>query len=340
MSIHTNNKSNHNGLLTRIKAKLGHKWQHWIVRRLPATEQIILSHKSIFILPTKFGWAWLFLLTLLFLFGTNYQNNLVMGLSFLLLSIFNTCIIYSYKNLAGLTLSSSKAKHNVAGRPIYFPINLSSHSNAYEIQLNFKNQPLENVKQVSNHQTQTLVTFNESHRGLNHPGRITVETRYPLGLFRAWSQVDLALSQLVFSQPIVDATPNKLSAYQGDDHQDTGKYVAGVDEYKGLKEYIVGEPLKQVAWKQWAQGRGMLTKEFEEPQDAPLWLQLEKEPQDIELALSHLAWHTEQLSNKNQVFGLIIAGNSITPSHGEQHRIKIQTQLALFPRKYYSKDNQ
>ncbi|ABZ76424.1 protein of unknown function DUF58 [Shewanella halifaxensis HAW-EB4] len=315
---------------SKLNTKLKQIWQRWISRRIPAKEQITLSHKSIFILPTGFGLAWIFLFVLLFLFGTNYQNNLVMGLSFLLLSIFNTCIIYSYKNLAGLTLSSSKASNGFAGQAVYFPINLSSPNNAYEIQLNFQNQPLEVVKTVNSHQTQTLVTYNHSHRGINRPGRIKIETRYPLGLCRAWSHIDLALAQLAFTQPIIDPNPIQLSANQSDDPQDTGKYVAGVDEYKGLKEYQVGEPLKQVAWKQWAQGRGMLTKEFEEPQGAPMWLSLQATANDIELALSHLSWHTEQLSAKNQAFGLIIDGVSIPPAHGEQHRVQVQTQLALF----------
>ncbi|GIU15977.1 MULTISPECIES: DUF58 domain-containing protein [unclassified Shewanella] len=326
---------------SKIKTKLNRQWQSWVSRRLPAREQITLSHKSIFILPTGFGLAWLVLLILLFLFGTNYQNNLVMGLSFLLLSIFNTCIIYSYKNLAGLTLSSSKASNTVAGQPIYFPINLSCSTSAYEVQLNFQNQPLEVVNKVNEHQTRALVTFNKAHRGINHPGRVKIETRYPLGLFRAWSHIDLALTQLVYAEPIIAPNPLYLNSDHSADQQDSGKYVAGIDEYKGLKEYAPGESLKQVAWKQWAQGRGMLTKEFEEPQGAPMWLSLDPAHDNIELALSHLAWHTEQLSSKRQVFGLKMGGSTIQPSHGEQHRNKVQTQLALYPNpKHVPKDNQ
>ncbi|MCG9731779.1 DUF58 domain-containing protein [Shewanella sp. Isolate13] len=315
----------------KIKTRLNQQWQSWISRRLPAKERITLSHKSIFILPTGFGLTWLALLIILFLFGTNYQNNLVMGLSFLLLSVFNTCIIYSYKNLAGLTLSGTQANNPVAGQPIYFPVNLTSPNSAYEVQLNFENQPIEVINKVDPHQTQALIGYNNAHRGINHPGRIKIETRYPLGLFRAWSHIDLALTQLVYAKPIVDPKPLCLSAQQSADQQATGKYVAGIDEYKGLKEYARGESLKQVAWKQWAQGRGLLTKEFEEPQGAPMWLSLEDEIQDLELALSHLAWHTEQLSSKGQVFGLKIGAVSIPPSHGEHHRKQVQTQLALFP---------
>ncbi|GIU45176.1 DUF58 domain-containing protein [Shewanella sairae] len=314
-----------------LKQKLHLRWQQWLSRRLPANEQVTLNHRSIFILPTRFGMTWLVLIIILFLLGTNYQNNLIMGLSFLLLSIFNTCIIYSYKNLAGLTLTSTKANHCFANQPIYFPIRLCSKSKAYELQLNFPNQPLEVIKTVAEQPVQGLITFSHSHRGINRPGRLKVESHYPLGLCKAWSHVDLAIEQLVFAQPIADPKPIKLATSQHDEQHDSGKYVSGVDEYKGLRDYQVGEPLKQVAWKQWAQGRGMLSKEFEQPQGAPMWLSLDKNTFDPELAISHLAWHTEQLSEKKQMFGAILAGNTIAPSHGEQHRISMQTQLALLP---------
>ena len=317
----------------RGKQKLQQGWLKWLSRRLPASKKITLSHKSIFILPSGFGIAWLILVVLLFLLGTNYQNNLIMGLSFLLLSVFNTCIIYSYKNLAGLTLSSRQQSGHFAGSPIYYPIQLSSKRQAFEIQCQFKDQPLHSIKSVNNQQSQLLVTVDKVRRGINRPGRLKVESRYPLGLCRAWSNIDLDLSQLVFAEPIADPNPVSFISKPGDEQEHSGKHVSGVDEFKGLKEYQTGEPLKQVAWKQWAQGRGMLTKEFEQPQGAPMWLALEDNADDIELVLSHLAWHTEQLSQNNQVFGLTLSGQSIPPANGEKHRLHVQTQLALFPRR-------
>ncbi|WP_108946363.1 DUF58 domain-containing protein [Shewanella halifaxensis] len=321
----------HGDKLTRQTLTVG--WNKWLSRRLPASKQVTLSHKSIFILPSGFGLAWLVLVVLLFLLGTNYQNNLIMALSLLLLSVFNTCIIYSYKNLSGLTLTSKQQSSYFAGSPIYYPIQLSSKQQAVEIQCQFKGQPLHTLKTVTAQASQLLVTVNNPHRGVNRPGRLKVESRYPLGLCRAWSQVDLDLSQLVFAKPINDPNPVRFISKPGDDPQTSGKYVTGVDEFKGLKEYQTGEPLKQIAWKQWAQGRGMLTKEFEQPQGAPMWLTLDENSHDIELALSHLAWQTEQLTAHNQVFGLTLSGHSIPPNHGQKHRMQVQTQLALFPRK-------
>ena len=319
--------------LAGIRNKLKPRLNLWLSRRIPAANSVTLSHKSIFILPTGFGMAWFILLIILFLFGTNYQNNLVMGLSFLLLSMFNTCILYSYRNLAGLTLSSCTSTANsFAGQPSYIPILLSTQNHAYEVKLNFNNQPVEIAKKVISQPLPAQLTVLQTSRGRLKPGRLKVESRYPLGLCRAWSYVDLDLEQIIFASPIQSNDSLAANTLDNSGTKDSGKFVTGVDEYSGLRAYVAGESLKQVAWKQWAQGRGMLLKEFQQPQGAPMWLTLDEASTELELSISKLAWLTEQLSSKQQVFGLKLGAVSVEPANGEAHRVAVQTHLALYPK--------
>lgn len=316
------------GIFNRFKAKLS----SWLSRRIPAASAVTLSHKSIFILPTGFGLAWLLLLLMLFLLGTNYQNNLVMGLSFLLLSIFNTCILYCYRNLAGLTLSRAKTTANTfADQTCYIAVHIASKRSSYEVKLNFSKQPIEIAKKVIGQPQPALLNVLHPRRGLLKPGRVKIESRYPLGLCRAWSYVDLDIEHVIFATPIQTNNSLAISSQDPSGVEDTGRLVTGVDEFSGLKDYVKGESLKQVAWKQVAQGRGMLTKEFQQPQGTPLWLTLDTSSADLELSLSKLAWQTEQLSSKQQIFGLKLGANSIEPAKGEVHRIAVQTQIALYP---------
>ena len=269
---------------------------------------------------------------MLFLLGTNYQNNLVMALSFLLLSMFNTCILYSYRNLAGLTLSRAHSTSNsFAGQACYIPVQLASKRSSYEVMLNFGEQPIEITSKVVPQPQLALLSTLAPHRGLLQPGRVKVESRYPLGLCRAWSYVDLDIEQVIFATPIQNNDSLAVNNHDSAGVQDTGRRVAGVDEFSGLKDYVKGESLKQVAWKQWAQGRGMLTKEFQQPQGTPLWLTLDSNETNLELSLSKLAWQTEQLSSRQQIFGLKLGANLIDPAKGEVHRIAVQTQIALYP---------
>lgn len=311
--------------------------QRWLARRMPPSAEFTLSHRSIFILPSGFGFVWLGLVLLLYLFGTNYQNNLVIGLSILLLSLFNTCILYSYKNLAGLRLRALTPPEVYAGETITFPILLNSNHNCHHISLNYPNNLGYLVKHLGTQDEQALVSFANQRRGIVSAGRLKIESFYPLGLCRAWSHIDLDNAHIVYAQPLESPLQLEVATESGQDEplERAGKYIAGIDEYKGLKPHVLGESLKQVAWKQWAQGRGMLTKEFEQPQGDPVWLRLAPNPTHLEQQLSQLSWQVNRLSQLEQYFGLWLQqpnGEDIilAPAIGNSHRIACQRALALY----------
>jgi len=320
-----------------IPASLTQRWSRWISKRLPAQKQITLSHKGIFILPSGFGLVWIGLIVLLYLFGTNYQNNLVIGLSLLLASVFHTCIIYSYKNLAGLTFNPVTPPQCYAGDSMPFPIMLTGHTRQknpdtthQQICLQFSYQRHVRVKQM-HEQAIAIVPFEGAKRGQLTPGRIKVSSYFPLGLCCAWSYVDLDIHHVIFAKPEMCDIELASHISDNDSQYEHGKLRPGVDDYKGLRTYIPGESLKQVAWKQWAQDKGMLSKEFAEPEGLPVWLTLANTSgNNIEHKLSKLAWQVDKLSQTQQVFGLILDEHIINQQTGEAHRVACQTMIATY----------
>ncbi|MEZ9369042.1 DUF58 domain-containing protein [Shewanella sp. 10N.286.51.B2] len=320
-----------------IPAAIKQRWSKWLDKRIPANKQITLSHKSIFILPSGFGVAWFVLIVVLYLFGTNYQNNLVIGLSLLLASVFHSCIIYSYKNLAGLTLTALTPPETYANQNLAFPIVLSSKINKdnsqtshQQICLNLPNERHSRITDVAEG-VDTSVSCTAQSRGLVNPGRIRVSSSFPLGLFNTWSYVDLNIQHIIYAAPL--ATHVSLTSLDNDNQTEFehGKLQPGVDDYKGLKTFVEGESLKQVAWKQWAQGRGMLTKEFAQPEGKPVWLSLDDTLGDsLEQKLSKLAWQVNALSQSQQVFGLALNQQIIEQDSGESHRKQCQQMIALY----------
>ena len=59
----------------------------YLDKRQPAVPSITLVQKLIFILPTRYGWWFLLLIALLYLLGTNYQNNLILLQSYFLIGL-------------------------------------------------------------------------------------------------------------------------------------------------------------------------------------------------------------------------------------------------------------
>ncbi len=323
-----------------IPQRIKQRWGRWLNKRIPPNKQVTLTHKSIFILPSGFGIAWFMLIGVLYLFGTNYQNNLVIGLSLLLASLLHTCIIYSYKNLAGLTLTSQTPPETQANQSIAFPVTLTSktkpdnkHTSHQQICLNFAEQRHVRLTDIGE-SSQSSLTFTPQERGRFNPGRIKVSSNFPLGLFRTWSYVDLDIHHIIYAEPKTSQV--SLTSLDDDNSSEFehGKLQPGVDDYKGLKTYVEGESLKQVAWKQWAQGRGMLTKEFAQPEGKPVWLSLDDtDGNSLEQKLSKLAWQVNVLSQGQQVFGLALKQQVIEQNSGEIHRKQCQQLIALYGKK-------
>ena len=314
------------------------RWLHqWLSRRIPAGPRQRLSHRSIFILPSGFGLMWLLLTLLLFLFGTNYQNNLVIGLSLLLASVFVSAILHSYRNLAGLCIHALPPTEVYAGDTVAIPLKVSADSQLYQVQLGYPAGQMMTASQISSQPQIIVLPVTTSTRGWLTPGRLLIESRFPLGLCRVWSWVDLDNRILVY--PALRQSPLQLQGHS-DDGVHSLHHQPGIDEFSGLKSWHPGESLKQVAWKQYAQGRGMLSKEFADPQGQPVWLQLAPALNAIQLeqALQQLCWQVDILARQQRIWGLKLAHQVITPSAGEPHRRSCLAALALYQPAPESKD--
>ena len=77
----------------------------WLDRRIPPAPGHQLDLRSIFIIPSRFGWLYLLLCISLFVLGTNYQNNLMLLLCFIMLAILLINLHASYWNFARLSLN-------------------------------------------------------------------------------------------------------------------------------------------------------------------------------------------------------------------------------------------
>lgn len=69
-------------------------------------------------------------------------------------------------------------------------------------------------------------------RGWLRPGRLRVESRFPLGLLVAWSWVDLRQQALVYPRPLAGES---FLAPGAEDAENQGRALAsaGVDDYQG-----------------------------------------------------------------------------------------------------------
>jgi uncharacterized protein (DUF58 family) len=159
-------------------------------------------------------------------------------------------------------------------------------------------------------------------------GRIEAFTRYPVGLFHAWSYVDFGLTVVVYPKP--DAQAGSPPA-QSRSASEEGIPIPGEEEFNMLRAYRAGDAPRQIAWKALAREKGLLTKEFSAMASSELWIDWdEAHGADIEARLSVLAHWVNQADGFGQSYGLRIPGTTVVPNRGDLHRARCLEALALF----------
>jgi len=80
--------------------------QRVLARRGPMTLPFALEYRHIYMLPTRFGWGFGFMLLLMALGGLNFNNNMALMLVFLLATITQLSMLIAHRNLSGLRVAS------------------------------------------------------------------------------------------------------------------------------------------------------------------------------------------------------------------------------------------
>ncbi|MBX8484277.1 DUF58 domain-containing protein [Pseudomonas cichorii] len=306
-------------------------WQRWLGRRIPPAARIKLDHRRIFILPTRTGATFALVVFLMLLVSINYQNSLAYGLTFLLLSVGILAILHTYRNLGGLVLSAGLARSVFVGEPVQLRLRLESAGHAHQaLGLGWNAQTLQPGDVTAEGLTEVELTLPAETRGWLRAPRLRVESVFPLGIFRAWSWLDLEQTVLIYPRPIPGAMPllQGVQPHAQDDGQAT--QGAGVDDYQGLRSYQPGDNRRRLHWKAYSRGQGLLVKDFTDLSGHELCLDFMALGGDIEERLSRLCYWVLELSQRQQPFALRLPGFLSAVDSSDAHREACLRQLALF----------
>ncbi|MFT7246337.1 MAG: hypothetical protein ACI82A_003711 [Candidatus Azotimanducaceae bacterium] len=306
------------------------RFQSWLDRRVPPSNSVTLHQKNIFILPTRHGFYFVVLILFMMLAGINYQNSLIFALAFLLVSLFVVSILHTFRNLSGLCLQGGHGTSVFAGEDAEFTVRLSRAGNRTFEALNvgWQADMMQGADLLEAASCRLKIYVPTQQRGRFNPGRLLVQTYYPVGLFRAWSWVDLDLHTVIYPQPIF---AGEISSASSSTNEGEIQQRNGVDDFYGLRNYQHGDSIKQIAWKTYARTGDLHIKEFAAYVDRRIWLEWDNLPGlDREARLSRLAWWVIQVSKSTDDYGLRLPGIEIEPARGPDHRARILNTLAMF----------
>lgn len=295
---------------------------------MPAVDQVRLGRRNLFILPSREGTLFLGLLGIMLLTAINYQNSLIYLLTFLLGALFYVGMLQTHENLSRVELSLAGLDEGFAGAVLRVVLRVQAQESRPAVVLSTAGAGVL-VNLQGNVSEEVEVGFTPRRRGLIPVPRILVETRYPLGLFRAWSYLWLKTPVLVYPRPVEPPGPtqNGYSDLEGG-HSSATHYPS--DELL-LRPFRTGDPLQRVQWKRYAKDGQMVVSERESTSIDSRWLDYDDYPgADQELRLSYLTWLIEEAHNRGQVFGLRLPGSLLLPDASASHRREALRRLALF----------
>ncbi len=295
----------------------------------PEIPPVTLVQRRIFILPTKQGYFFAFTLLILLLSSINYSLSLGFVLTFLLGSMAGVAMLHTWRNLAHLRIRPGRCEPVFAGETAHFTVTAETLSQTrFSVAARRRGDEPVYADVVAGDVAPLVMPLVAARRGMVHCGRLEVFTRYPVGLFHAWSYVDFGMAVVVYPRPDpAGGTPPAQSRSASEE----GIPVAGDEEFNMLRAYRAGDTPKQIAWKALAREQGLLTKEFSATASSELWLDLDQaRAADIESRLSILCHWVLQADRFGQSYGLRLPGNVIRPARGEAHRARCLEALALF----------
>jgi len=330
--------------------------QNYLFKRLKRAYRIELTARRIYILPTREGFFFGIVIFLLLSGAMNYNNSLLFIYTFLLASIGIITMYHTHNNLLHVVTHAMESIAVFSGEYITIPVQISLKPGQTKARYNLTLERVEgdnHGKQSKKNRLSTKVNTFDSvqqqfldlepseqsivnfhvktlERGYLKPPRLSISSRYPLGLLRAWSNLLFEQQYLVYPQPLNKAELNKAELNSEDGVGDKGK---GHDEFVELREKKRSDSYSHVHWKAYARNGIMLVKQYGGVESEHINLNWSDFSQyETEKRLSFLTRILLEAHQQQQSFSLVLPNEIIALGSGKTHLHRCLKALALFPK--------
>jgi len=305
------------------------RFRNWAFRRTVETGRVELNQRRIYILPTRQGLGFGFVLILMLLGDINYNLSLGYVLTFLLATASGLSMLHAFRNMAQLEIRAGHVEPVFAGEQAYFVFYFNNPGMLTRHQIHLHDD--ENHHTVfdlpAQCHTEIHLAIPAIKRGWLDSERLTLYTDFPFGLFHAWTYIHFDVRCLVYPKP---AEPHPLPLVSADNGN--GKLLAkGDEDFSGLRNYVAGDALPRIAWKTLAREQSLQVKQFAALQGHTLWLDWVQLPAIApERKLELLTRWVLDSDTQGLAYGLRLPNSEIQPQNNPAHRTECLRRLALF----------
>jgi uncharacterized protein (DUF58 family) len=314
-----------------FKENLRRRMGAW-ARRRQGDDQlpIVISTRRVYILPTRAGLAFAALVLVMLVGGLNYSNSMAMMITFLLAGFGMIAMHLTHRNLTGVALRTVAGVDAFVGEHGRLLVTLENSADTARLGLECEvaGMPRAAVDVPAGGTARADVGLALERRGRLAVDRVTLSTRFPFGLFRAWTYVHIKTGVLAWPVP---RGRREMPVEAASGGNAPAVHRVGDEEWAGLREFRSGDSPRQVAWGAYARGRGLLVKTYQSPAAHHRLFDLAAVPgSDLEQRLEQLSAWIVAAHARGERYGLRLADQVLPPDSGTDHRSRCLNGLALF----------
>ncbi len=319
-------------------AATGALWLNLLARaekRLPALTRlrarenlpILLDRRRIYVLPTLFGLVFAAMLFVMSIGALNYYNNPALLLTALLGSVSVLSMLVAFRTLDGTCLDRVQAEPCHAGDLLALELVFAAGTRVRPgLRIDIGDSHAV-VTAEAGEPLRAVLALPTARRGLMTLPRIRFWTRWPYGLFRAWSWLNPQIELLVYPRAEANAVPLP----QGADQAQRSRIQPLGEEFGALREYRASDPRRLIAWKASARADRLLVREPEQLLGEEYVLDFDALPSlDLEARISRLTRWVLMAEERRARYTLLLPGRRFGPDLGTEHARRCLRELALF----------
>ena len=291
-----------------------------------------INWRRVFILPTKPGIFFAFVTFLMLVASLNFNNNMGLMLTFLLVGLAQVAMYRVFFNIRSLIIDHVTVKPVFLGEDATFMIHITANESKYDICVRNKTKLNKNLDsclaEVPADEVHPIgLKLNTHKRGWLTLGKIKVLSSYPFGLFFAWIWTNIDTRCLVYP------TPESHPPGFPDHKQDEGNtmVIKQGEDFHGLKPFQAGDSMRLIAWKRTAQSGELISREFQQTIGEKLLLDYAQVSlSDSEAKLSRLTAWVIKAYQQQLDYCLKLPHFNSGFGYSSQHHLACLKELALF----------
>ncbi|MCF2855893.1 DUF58 domain-containing protein [Pseudoalteromonas sp. SMS1] len=298
------------------------EWLNNILAKKHSNNSMTFSHDNIYVVPSKSGFLFLFFALLNFVIGINYQNNLILGVSYLMLMLQISALFYGYMNLHGLKLELLDITSNFAGHHNQAKFRVTPSSDAYSLNIyhsDFSHLDFQNKHFDAKTHNEVIKILLEK-RGKYPSGKFKVQSGYPFGLVNVWSYLIPDKSFYVYPAPMKCELDIHSSLEADTDTGMKSNRADSFEDFSSLSKYQKGMSKNRISWRHFAKSQTLLVKDYEgEEQSISHVLDFHKVEGAKETKLSKLCYQVIEADKQGHDFALRLPNVYLKMDSGERH---------------------